>query len=135
MRRGFDLFSELTADETFSTSVWLLESYGWKGVQEIPDSANAVAPGERLNQILTSPILWWPGDDKLDRQKATAYGEKMRRAVRDEGYVPHAYINYAVGNEELQEVYGRKPSRITKLRKLKEIWDPHNRFGFYNPIN
>lgn len=134
MRRGFNIFSELTADETFSTSVWLLESYGWKGVQEVADSANAVAPEERLNQILTSPVLWWPGDDELDRQKAATYGENMQKAVRDEGYLHHAYVNYAVGDELLQEVYGRKASRIAKLKALKERWDPENRFGFYNPI-
>lgn len=134
MRRGIDLFSELTADATFSTSVWLLESYGWKGVQAVPESANAVAPAERRRQILTSPILWWPGDDVLDRQKAEEYGEDMQLAVRDEGYVPHAYINYAVGDEELQEVYGWEASRIAKLKALKETWDPENRFSFYNPI-
>lgn len=134
MRRGFDLFSEITADETFSTSAWLLESYGWNGVQAVPESANAVAPEERSNHILTSPILWWPGDDEQDRLKAIAYGENMQKAVRDEGSAPHSYVNYAVGSEELQEVYGREAARIEKLKTLKRAWDPENRFGFYMPI-
>ena len=25
-------------------------------------------------------------------------------------------------------------ARLTKLAKLKNEWDPENRFGFYNPI-
>jgi len=134
MRKGFNLFAEITADKTFSTSAWLLESYGQIGVRAVPESANAVSPEERRYHILTSPILWWPGDDEQNRQKAATYGEKMQKAVRSKVSPPHAYVNYAVGTEQLPEVYGQDSARIAKLKKLKKQWDPKNRFGFYNPI-
>lgn len=134
MRRGFELFAELTSDETFSTGAWLVESYGRKGVQGVPESANAVAPEERRRHLLTSPMLWWKGTDKDDRKKATHYGQKIQEAIRNDGFVPHSYVNYAKGGEELGEMYGREADRLQKLKQLKKAWDPHNRFGFYSPI-
>jgi hypothetical protein len=45
-----------------------------------------------------------------------------------------AYVNYAHGDESLQEVYGWENWWIEKLRGLKTKWDPENRMRFYNPI-
>jgi len=135
MRAGFDLFSEITGYEKFVASAWLLESYGRKGVEAVPAAENAIAPEDRFLHILTSPILWWPGDDKQDREKAIWYGKRMQEAVRRNSLtLPHAYVNYAVGQEQLPEVYGRDSARLAKLKRLKGIYDPHNRFGFYVPI-
>jgi hypothetical protein len=134
MRKGFEVFSELTAEETFSTSAWLLESYGRGGVQAVDKSANAVAPEERENHLLTSPMLWWVGDDKANQEKAEEYGAKMRKAVRSGSTANHAYVNYAMGDEGLREMYGHSDTRMQKLKSLKKKWDPENKFGFYNPI-
>ena len=43
------------------------------------------------------------------------------------------YVNYAHGNESLNEVYGEE-WRVRKLRHLKEKYDPMGKFNFYNPI-
>jgi hypothetical protein len=134
MRRGFNIFSRLTAEKTFSTSAWLLESYGRKGVRAVPESENAVAPEERQLHLLTSPMMWWVGDDKRDRRRAMKVGRRMQRAVRGRGQKPHTYVNYAMGRENNLEVYGREDGRLQRLRSLKSQWDPNNRFGFYNPI-
>jgi hypothetical protein len=135
LRDGFALFSELTADPKFATSAWLLESYGREGVKKIPADENAVAPEERTLHLLTSPILWWQGDDKRDREKAISYGERIQKAVRRNSQAPpHAYVNYAVGQEDLPEIYGRDEARLAKLKQLKRTYDPYNRFGYYAPI-
>lgn len=134
MRRGFHIFSRLTAEKTFSTSAWLLESYGRKGVRAVDESENAVAPEERQLHLLTSPMMWWVGNDKRDRNKALRVGRRMQRAVRSGQQKPHTYVNYAMGREGNGEVYGREDDRLDKLRRLKSQWDPNNRFGFYNPI-
>jgi len=132
MRAGFGLFSELTADERFATSAWILESYGRNGVAAVPAGENAIAPEERSLHLLNSPLLWWVGDDEAARKKAITYGERIRKAVRRDS--SHAYVNYAVGGEELGDVYGRDGERLKRLRGLKKLYDPHNRFGYYMPI-
>ncbi|KAK3346361.1 hypothetical protein B0T25DRAFT_460893 [Lasiosphaeria hispida] len=135
MRAGFDVFSDLTAPEKFATSAWLLESYGRKAVAAVPAAENAVAPEERSLHLLSSPILWWAGDDEQDRERAELYGKRMQEAVRrGNPALPHTYLNYAVGHEELPEVYGRDVARLAKLKRLKKMYDPNNRFGFYAPI-
>ena len=44
------------------------------------------------------------------------------------------YVNYAFGNETLESVYGYEPWRLEKLRKLKDAYDPAERFGYYMGI-
>jgi len=135
MREGFSLFAELTSDSKFSTSAWILESYGRNAVQEVPDDKNAVAPEERMRHLLTSPLMWWDGHDEAHLLKAIEYGQKIQAALRvGTESIGHAYVNYAVGNEPLAETYGGDEKRISKLKRLKKKWDPNNRFGFYVPL-
>ena len=46
----------------------------------------------------------------------------------------NAYLNYARGDETLEQKYGYEAWRLDKLRGLKKTYDPENRFRFYNPI-
>lgn len=139
MRKAFNLFAEITADKTFATSVFLLESYGMKGVHAVDTKSSAVPSGERENGILVAPIFWWAGHKEENVQKANKYGEKIRAAVFEGGTASkgeyHAYVNYATGGETIEEVYGYEQWRLKKLRALKKAWDPHNQFGFYAPIS
>jgi FAD/FMN-containing dehydrogenase len=36
------------------------------------------------------------------------------------------YVNFAHGDEELEEIYGEN---LPRLRELKRNWDPKNRFN------
>ena len=45
-----------------------------------------------------------------------------------------AYVNYASGDETLQEIYGHEPWRLKRLRALKKKYDPRGQFNFYAPI-
>lgn len=47
----------------------------------------------------------------------------------------HAYVNYANGEETLEQLYGYEPWRLEKLRTLKAEYDPLGRFSFYAPIH
>lgn len=138
MRKAFGLFSELTADQRFATSGFLLENYGMKGVHAVDESSTAIPSEERRNSILTSPALWWAGDDEEAKQKASKFGKAMSDAMNEGQFEGerkrHSYVNYASGEESLEEVYGHEEWRLEKLRKLKKAWDPLNRFGFYMPI-
>ncbi len=64
------------------------------------------------------------------------YG-RQARALLDDGEPQrplNAYVNYAYGDETLEQMYGYEPWRLQKLRALKKKYDPENRFRFYNPI-
>jgi hypothetical protein len=43
------------------------------------------------------------------------------------------YVNYAVGNEPLESIYGYD-GQLSRLRALKAKYDPRNKFRWYNPI-
>ncbi len=64
------------------------------------------------------------------------YGRQARALLNDgEPQRPlNAYVNYAYGDETLEQLYGYEPWRLQKLRALKKQYDPKNRYQFYNPI-
>lgn len=134
MRAGFNLFSEATAGPTVARSQMVLETYGNEGVRAVPDSENAVAPEERRYDILTSVLLVWTGNDQAKTAKAVQHGQSIQAAARSRRSPPHSYVNYAIGSEGLEEVYGRDEARLARLRRLKGAYDGHNRFGFYMPL-
>lgn len=46
----------------------------------------------------------------------------------------HTYVNYAHGDETLQELYGYEAWRVSRLESLKSKYDPKGHFSFYAPI-
>lgn len=136
MRTTFEYFSNLTADSRYNTSVWLLESYGSRGVWAQNYSDTSIPPAERNLPVLTVPITWWAGNGTEAREKAERYGKLMRAALaagdQETSDTAHVYLNYAMGDESLEQVYGAEP--LPKLRALKREYDPTNRFGFYMPL-
>lgn len=67
---------------------------------------------------------------------APQYGHQAR-ALIDAGEPQrplNVYVNYAYGDETVEQIYGYEPGRVQKLRNLKKKYDPYNRFRFYNPI-
>lgn len=42
-------------------------------------------------------------------------------------------MNFASGDEELEDMYGNK-ERVERLKALKKKWDPTGVFNGYNPI-
>ncbi|KAB2104140.1 hypothetical protein AG0111_0g7602 [Alternaria gaisen] len=137
VRNAFTIFGNITADPRFNTSITLLENYGMQGVRAVETASTAMPPEEREYPILASPVLWWAGDDAQTTKDAYAYTRAMRNALYTgldkSNKKRHCYVNYASGEESKPEMYGYD-ARLTKLAKLKNEWDPENRFGFYNPI-
>lgn len=64
-------------------------------------------------------------------------GKNLRKIIfeGEESLKFHAYVNYAHGDETLQEMYGYEDWRQEKLRQLKSLYDPKGRFSFYAPIS
>lgn len=67
---------------------------------------------------------------------AIAFGESFRQALHeaDGSAELHTYVNYAHGDESLEEMYGYEAWRVTRLRELKAKYDPFGKFDFYAPI-
>jgi hypothetical protein len=130
MRESYNIFADLVAIETYNTSTFIFESYGRKRVRELPDDFNAVPPEERNKHNMLAAFLFWSGDDKTDLAVAREFGERLQVASRN-GEIAHSYVNYAIGSEELPQVYGRDVDRLEKLQTIKTKFDPYNKFGFY----
>ena len=80
-------------------------------------------------------MIHYEGDEQNTRREAAEWLGKLTDALYEGvGEDRHAYVNYANGNETVQEMYGKERWRLEKLRGLKAEWDPRNKFRFYNPI-
>jgi hypothetical protein len=130
LRQALNVFA--TLPQPFRNSVVLLEAYSTNAVTAIPDESTAYP--DRAGQLLIGPTLNYPNDASLD-DAANRYGNQIRQAIVGTGPLV-AYVNYARGDENTEQIYGsgRPDWRVWKLRKLKAQYDPDNRFSFYNPI-
>lgn len=83
----------------------------------------------------SSPAIFYQPNSSLDAQ-AEEFGRHARNLLKaGSGSAElYSYVNYAHGDESLEEVYGYEPWRLQKLRSLKKQYDPKNKFGFYEPI-
>lgn len=133
MRLCFDLYSNFTAQNPlFAGSFWLLESYGRGQTRERVD--NAVALEERENHLVPAVTLFWEGDDVEDRATAEAFARLAKETMQKGWSSKHTYVNYAVGDEGVEEMYGHDMERLHRLQSLKRKWDPENRFSFNAPL-
>jgi hypothetical protein len=113
----------------------LLENYGMQGVYAVDPNSTALAADERTNPIMTTPIIWYERNNTETRADALEWVGKVREALYiDSESLRHSYVNYAIGSESLQEMYGWEEWRLRKLESLKREWDPRNAFSWYNPL-
>ncbi|KAL7627699.1 hypothetical protein AAE478_001893 [Parahypoxylon ruwenzoriense] len=75
----------------------------------------------------------WYADPSLD-DEANEFGRKVRSywAASAGTQSPSAYINFAHGDEPLQNIYG---SSLSRLQQLKQKYDPHKRFNQWFPLS
>ncbi|KAI9829259.1 MAG: hypothetical protein M1826_005723 [Phylliscum demangeonii] len=133
-RSIFDQFAQITAVQPlFNNSVFLFEGYSLRAVKAVPSDSTAFP--DRQDNLLVSPVFIYPTNSSLDAQ-AIAAGQEIRQTLlHGSGSSDlNAYVNYAHGDETLQELYGHDSWRVPKLQELKKHYDPHGRFNFYAPI-
>lgn len=130
MRAAATLLRSLPSE--FNSSSIILEGYSLNAVQSVPDRDTAYP--DRLSNLLISPFITSPAEDRQLAERGSKYGRDMRELiVAASGHELNAYVNYAHGTETQQELYGHG-WRLRRLQKLKEKWDPEQRFDWYNPI-
>ncbi|KAK1751934.1 hypothetical protein QBC47DRAFT_349747 [Echria macrotheca] len=134
MRTFYETFVDMVRAEPAlaAGSYSLIEQLSTQAVRAVP--AETTAYGHRKQKLLISPVLTYAGSDNTTLNAAIAqWGEKMRSAVFA-NMERHTYVNYARGTETDEELYGHEKWRIAKLKKLKKVYDPHNKFGYFGGI-
>jgi hypothetical protein len=89
----------------------------------------------KLTVFDRSPVVTYSPDASLDTI-AQDFGRNIRSTLQSfTGSTElHAYVNYAVGEEPLESIYGYRGWRLAKLKTLKKQFDPQNAFRWYAPI-
>ncbi|KAH8893450.1 FAD-binding domain-containing protein [Thozetella sp. PMI_491] len=132
LRTAFDMYAAYPS--WLNNSIVLLEGYSTTAVHKIPSDSTAYP--DRFNNLLLAPfMLSFPGASGSEEEMA-AIGESVRKVLAEGSGQPlNAYVNYARGDESLEDVYGHEPWRLERLRALKAKYDPHGQFNYYNPIH
>lgn len=76
----------------------------------------------------------WTKPGSETEAAAQAVGKDIRASFANtSGYSGlSVYVNYAVGDEKLEEIYGA--SKLPRLAALKQTWDPQNVFSYHHPL-
>lgn len=131
MRKAFDIFGSLSPE--LRDSVMFTEGYPTNRVKEI--DSNSTAYPERASEFLISPLMSYSPNTSLDALADDFNGRIRDALIGGDRSKLMAYANYARGDESVEEMYGREPWRLEKLRRLKKEYDPQGRFNFFAPIS
>jgi len=134
MRSIYEIFDNgITNEPQLSTSLMMIEGYSVQGVQAIPENSTAVP--FRAERLLLSPTIFFSDTGGANLQAtALSWGKNIREVLREGEGETLSYVNYAHGDEGPGAWYGHEHWRIEKLKTLKKVWDPQNKFGGYAPI-
>lgn len=118
----------------FNGSLFMFEGYSMGGVHAIPSDSSAFA--FRSENILSAPLITYAPTDSARDTQAEQLGNQLRNILFQASGDPaiRAYVNYAYGDETTQQLYGSESWRQTRLRSLKNKYDPAGKFSFYAPI-
>ncbi|KAK7973489.1 hypothetical protein PG988_007623 [Apiospora saccharicola] len=110
----------------------ILQRYNAKVTQKLPEAQQGAYPWRDIGTLVLMKATY---DGPAHDAEVSAFYEQLRdRIYKTSGFlgVPRVYINYANGDEGAGLWYG---PNLVRLRKLKETWDPENRFGAGFPIS
>ncbi|RYP45207.1 hypothetical protein DL768_008400 [Monosporascus sp. mg162] len=81
-----------------------------------------------------NPNMIWAQADSTTAEAAMRLGHELREDLRaTSGYPePAVFVNYARGDETLEQIYGKE--NLHRLASLKKKWDPNNFFSFNHAL-
>ncbi|KAH8803017.1 hypothetical protein F5884DRAFT_494268 [Xylogone sp. PMI_703] len=124
----------INASSPFNGSIFMFEAYSMEGVRAIESESTAFA--FREENILAAPLITYaPAGSQRDKD-AAQLGDQLRQILHTASGRPklRTYVNYAYGDETPEQWYGNEEWRQSRLRALKQKYDPHGKFSFYAPI-
>ncbi|RYP55560.1 hypothetical protein DL769_010117 [Monosporascus sp. CRB-8-3] len=109
-------------------------------IEFFPNQAMAAVPLDetaypwRDSTAYVNPTFIWAEGDNATKQAAGKLGRELREDfAATSGYdAPTVLINYARGDERLEQIYGR--DKLPRLANLKKTWDPKNFFSYNNRL-
>ncbi|KAL1966805.1 hypothetical protein VTN77DRAFT_3770 [Rasamsonia byssochlamydoides] len=126
----WDEYTAFLQNPNTGNSAILVECYPVAESESIGATAPASYPFRNVK--FHAIAIPWYTDASLDAT-ANAFGAKVRDMIRaTDGLSQNSsYINFAHGDDPLQNVYG---SSLPELLALKKKYDPANRFGNWFPL-
>ncbi|KAK8070917.1 hypothetical protein PG997_011120 [Apiospora hydei] len=115
------------------TSILQFEWFPNQAVAAVPLGETAW-PWRDATGYVNPNMIWNKGASAATAKAASALGHELREDLRaTDGYPePSVFVNYARGDEKLEEIYSRQ--NLPRLAKLKKQWDPHGFFSFNNAL-
>ncbi|KAA8565447.1 hypothetical protein MFRU_006g00290 [Monilinia fructicola] len=109
-----------------------LESFPPQKVRDTPDSTSAYPWRDAITYLLIE--LTWEKVGSSVEGPSNALGLELRRDFAATSGYPDlsVYVNYAHGDEKIEQIYGSR--KLPRLANLKKTWDPDNVFAFNNPL-
>ncbi|QSZ36199.1 hypothetical protein DSL72_007325 [Monilinia vaccinii-corymbosi] len=109
-----------------------LESFPPQKVRDTPDSTSAYPWRDTITYLLIE--LTWETAGSSVAGPSNALGLELRRDFAATSGYPDlsVYVNYAHGDETIEQIYGAR--KLPRLARLKKTWDPDNVFAFNNPL-
>jgi FAD/FMN-containing dehydrogenase len=130
LRTVLDIFT--TMPPALRSSAMMLEARADNAILRVPSASTAYP--HRADRLLFSPVLTYAPTARFDAT-ADDFARRIRSALlKGSGAPLAAYVNYARGDESVEDLYGHEAWRLEKLRRLKAEFDPLRRFSFYAPI-
>ncbi|KAK9349620.1 hypothetical protein V1523DRAFT_422378 [Lipomyces doorenjongii] len=113
-------------------SVVMFECYAFGKVRQVPENS-ASFPWRNLNFHVCASLFYTDPAIDID---VNAWGDKFRQILQEASGMRQnkVYVNYATGDESMEEIYGYDEDRLKRLRAQKAAWDPEGRFSHYHPI-
>ncbi|KAL4930344.1 FAD-binding oxidoreductase [Aspergillus undulatus] len=113
-------------------SVVVFEIWSNQAVRAIPDEDTAYPWRDADTYVMIQN--YWPANDTSTGEAATSNASKIRDALAaTSGYGGlTVYVNYANGDETLEQIYGEE--KLPRLVELKRRHDPENVFRFHHGL-
>ncbi|KAJ3580058.1 hypothetical protein NPX13_g507 [Xylaria arbuscula] len=113
------------------SSVLIFETFSTKSSLAVPDGETAYPWRDATGNIMLQ--FRWAGVNNQFANTANEVAKELRTDLAATSGYPglSAYVSYAFGDETLEEMYGQ--DKLPRLLKLKEQWDPDNRFAPIRP--
>ncbi|RDA93286.1 hypothetical protein CP533_2041 [Ophiocordyceps camponoti-saundersi (nom. inval.)] len=132
-QKGFDKMAEFFANHPGGrNSALVFEIFPNQATAAVPQDETAYAWRDATGYIIAH--LVWDHGDTATAEAANKLGLDIRKELaRTSGYTePSVFINYARGDEGLENIYGA--GKLRRLAQLKKVWDPNNVFAFNHPL-
>jgi hypothetical protein len=128
----FDNFLMQNGQARTANSAIIIETFSTAAATAVPDGSAAYPWRDAAGYIMLQMRWLEPSDPFGETINAFAKGlvDKIAAASGYPGV--SAYVNYAWGDETLEQIY--RKDKLPRLAKLKMKWDPNDVFGYSNGL-